>query len=302
MTGAIFDIRRFSTHDGGGIRTTMFFKGCPLSCVWCHNPEGISAKRRPLHFPGKCIGCGICCGLSVHGGMTREAEGIRLHPEREEDWTALIDACPAGALSWDSRIVTVDEAVEELLKDRAFFKYGGGVTLSGGEPLGQPEFATQVLKRLQAEGVHTAIETSLQAGPEALRMVLPYLDLIYADLKIFDDERHKKYVGASNRNILKNLELLLTSDKRSQTIIRTPLIPEYTADPANIAAISRFLSGIYEDVSYELLNYNPLAEAKYHLVDREFCFKENPGRYSAEQMEAFAGVARENGIKTIIIE
>ena len=163
MTGTIFDVRRFSTHDGGGIRTTMFMKGCPLSCVWCHNPEGISVKPRPLHFPTKCMGCGICCRLAEQGGMTREADGVRIHPDRPEDWPALVDACPAGALAWDSRTVTVGQAVEELLKDRAFFKYGGGITLSGGEPLLQPEFAAAVLKRMQEEGVHTAMETSLYA-------------------------------------------------------------------------------------------------------------------------------------------
>ena len=122
MTGTIFDVRRFSTHDGGGIRTTMFMKGCPLSCVWCHNPEGISVKPRPLHFPTKCMGCGICCRLAEQGGMTWEADGVRIHPDRQEDWPTLVDACPAGALSWDSRTVTVGQAVEELLTDRAFFK------------------------------------------------------------------------------------------------------------------------------------------------------------------------------------
>lgn len=302
MTGTIFDVRRFSTHDGGGIRTTMFMKGCPLSCVWCHNPEGISVKPRPLHFPTKCMGCSICCGLAKQGGMTWDEGGVRLHPDRTEDWPALVDACPSGALAWDSRTVTVGQAAEELLKDRAFFKYGGGITLSGGEPLLQPEFAAAVLKRMQEEGVHTAMETSLCAGSEALRMVLPYLDLIYADVKIWDRERHRRYVGASNEQILDNLELLLTSEKRDRAVIRTPLIPEFTAYRENIAGIARLLSGLYPDAAWELLNYNPLAEAKYHLVDREFCFKENPGRYTAEEMEAFARTARENGVRNVIVE
>ena len=302
MTGSVFDIRRFSTHDGEGIRTTVFLKGCPLSCVWCHNPEGMSAHRRSLFFPNKCIGCRTCCKLSIHGGMEDGQGGIRMDASKGEDWDTIIDQCPAGAISWDSREMTVDEVFAEALKDRPFYKYGGGVTISGGEPLAQGGFLLCLLQKLKEEGIHTAVETALYVPTETVREVLPWLDLVYADFKIFDDEAHQRYVGVSNRRIREHLQLLLTSEKKGQAIIRTPMIPGLTDTEGNIASIARFLSGIYPEVSYELLNYNPLAGAKYHLVDREYYFKDNPKRYPKEEMMHFADIARENGVKHVIID
>lgn len=302
IRGTIFDIRRFSTHDGGGIRTTVFLKGCPLSCVWCHNPEGISTRARPLYFKNKCIGCGTCCRLSEKGGVTAGEKGIQLSVEKREDWARIIESCPAGALIWDSRSMTVEEAVEAVMKDAPFYKYGGGVTLSGGEPLLQPEFVLAFLKELKKQGIHTAIETALHVPTETVEAVMPWLDLIYADLKLFDSREHETYVGTPNDRIKKHIRLLLESEKRDAVVIRTPMIPKITDREENIGEISRFISGIYPEVAYEILNYNPLAEAKYHLVDRTYFFKENPTRYSREAMEGFAETARSNGVKNISME
>ncbi len=300
--GTIFDIRRFSTHDGSGIRTTVFFKGCPLSCVWCHNPEGISTRSRPLYFSNKCIGCRICCELSVNGGIVAEGDKIRLDITKQEDWNHIIEECPAGAIVWDSQRMTVDEVVEQVMKDKAFYKHGGGVTLSGGEPLMQPGFALELLKKLKAGNIHTAVETALYVPTETLKAMLPWLDTIYADFKIADPLEHRKYTGVSNEQIKKNLRYLLESEKRGCVIIRTPMIPGITTGKDNIAEISRFISGIYEDVSYEILNYNPLAESKYHLIDKTYYFKDNPKRYSRQAMEKFTGIARSNGVHNIILE
>ena len=153
MKGYVFDFKRFSTHDGNGIRTTIFLKGCTLNCVWCQNPEGISIKQRPLYFPNKCIHCKTCVYLSENGGVTEEDGKIKLDVSKEEDWEHIIDSCPAVALTMDSRKMTVEEVVEEASKDAPFFKYGGGVTLSGGEPLYQHEFAIEVLKELKKKKV-----------------------------------------------------------------------------------------------------------------------------------------------------
>lgn len=302
--GTIFDIRRFSVHDGEGIRTTIFFKGCPLSCIWCHNPEGISVKPRPLYFPNRCIQCGICAGLSVNGGVRLTKEGIRLCANRGEDWSRMVDACPTGALVWDSKRLTAEEVISEAMKDEPFFKHGGGVTLSGGEPLLQPDFALAVLRGLKERGIHTAIETALYAESGAVQRLIPYLDLIYADLKLIDSGRHKQYTGAPNERIKENIRILLKSEKAGRVIIRTPMIPGITADEKNIAGISRFISDICPEVSYELLNYNPLAEAKYHLVGKKFFLKERPEKYSREAMCFFADIAVKNGIKSekLIVE
>ncbi|MGN0466471.1 MAG: glycyl-radical enzyme activating protein [Lachnospiraceae bacterium] len=302
MKGNIFDIRRFSTHDGDGIRTTVFLKGCPLSCVWCQNPEGISVKRRPLYFKNRCIQCGTCAANCEDGGLTLEKNKIILNPSASEDWEKLIYHCPTGAIEMDSRESSVEEIMREIRRDKVFYNHGGGVTLSGGEPLLQWEFAREILRQCQEEGIHTAIETALFVKSEALETVIPYLNMAFADLKLIDDEKHKKYVGTSNELIKKNIEILLRSGIRERVIIRTPMIPEFTASKENIQGIAAFISSIYEEVSYEILNYNPLAEAKYHLVDKKYCFEENPKLYSKEQMQQFGQWAIEAGIKNVMIE
>ncbi len=302
IRGKIFDIRRFSTHDGCGIRTTVFLKGCPLKCVWCQNPEGISTKTYPMHLPSKCINCKTCLFVSRANAVYLKDGTICLRKEVQDDWENIIKECPSGAIVMDSQIYEVDELVRELLKDEVFFKRGGGVTLSGGEPLMQGDFAVELLKRLHKMGIHTAIETSLSVPTSTVERALPYLDLIYADMKIADNEKHKKYVGMSNELIKRNLECILTSKKRENVIIRTPLIPEYTATEENLSEVAKFLSGVYPDVKYELLNYNPLAKAKYHLVDKEYCFVENPEKYTKEQMTGFGEIVKRNGIKNLIME
>lgn len=303
LKARIFDIRRFSTHDGNGIRTTVFFKGCPLSCVWCHNPEGINPKQRVMYFSNHCIGCGNCLRLAKNGGVTlAPTSTIRLDVTKDEDWNSIVDACPSGAMAWDSSWMPVEDVLEQVLKDLPFYRYGGGVTLSGGEPLMQPAFALELLKALKHRGIHTAIETSLFAPSSVLEEILPYLDFVYADCKLFDGEEHQRYTGVPNELIKENLRILLNTKHGENVTIRTPMIPQITATAENIAAISRFLSGINPGVTYELLNYNPLAEAKYHLLDKEYYAKENPGRYSSQDMEAFAQIARNHGIQQVIIE
>ena len=306
-TGRIFDVRRFSTHDGGGIRTTVFFKGCPLRCTWCHNPEGIDFGRRPLWFAGKCIGCGSCAEAARFGGVRRTETGIAVDPAAEEDWDAILDACPTGALRWDSRDVRVDELMELIRRDMPFYAHGGGgATLSGGDPLMQADFARELLLRCREEGVHTAIETELHAPEEAVQAVLPLVDLIYADLKLMDSGLHRQWTGVGNERILSNLEALLTGPLSKQLserlILRTPLIPEITATEENLRAIAAWLAGRNPAVRWELLNYNPLAAAKYPLVGREYGLPAKLPRFSAEQMAAFAELARSAGLKNVFYE
>lgn len=302
MKGYVFDFKRFSTHDGDGIRTTVFLKGCTLNCVWCHNPEGISIKQRPLHYQNKCIHCNTCVHLAKNGGVTEVDGKIKLDISKKEDWEYIVDNCPANALAMDSKMMSVEEVLDEASKDKPFFKYGGGVTLSGGEPLFQHEFAIEILKGLKERGIATTIETASNIETRIYQEAIKYTDHIFADLKIIDSDAHKKYTGVGNELIKTNLKWLLGSKKAENVVIRTPLIPGMTTSEENIAGIAKFISDIYPDVKYELLNYNPLAQGKYEMIDKKFCYEDNPPLYSDDQMRAFGKIATDNGVKNLLLE
>ncbi|MDR0377031.1 MAG: glycyl-radical enzyme activating protein [Spirochaetaceae bacterium] len=303
VPGTIFDIRRFSVHDGQGIRTTVFLKGCPLNCRWCQNPEGLDFASRPVWFEQKCIHCRACtqAAEAYHSSpLCWDHDRLLINDSPFIDDPALFQLpmrlCPTRALVWDSRRVSVGELITELEKDRVFFNHGGGVTLSGGEPLAQPEFTLALLAACRGAGFHTAIETSLFAPAEIVDAAADVSDTIIADCKIFDNERHQEATGQGNALILENLSRLLSGPHASRVLVRTPLIPGFTADDENIGAISAFISGVYADTAYELLNYNPLAAGKYSLTGRKYCFTVNPKPFSAEAMLRFRGVAEKNGI------
>ncbi len=302
--GLIFDIRRFSTHDGEGIRTNVFFKGCPLRCVWCQNPEGLEPYAQPVWFPTRCIGCGICVKTAANGGVKEENGKIVIDRTRQEDWEKIADECPSGAFRLDSKRCTVEEILEKVKQDEVFYRDNGGVTISGGEPLMQGAFAEELLTLLQENGYHTAIETSLQAPLETVKRVMPHVNQIFTDMKLYGEAEHIRYTGMNNRQIKENLRWLLSSDLKDRVTVRTPLIPGMTAVKENLAAIAGYLSGIYPDVKYELLNYNPLAEAKYHNINRDYCFSEaeNPKLYTKQEMREFGEIVKENGIRNLIIE
>jgi pyruvate formate lyase activating enzyme len=285
--GTVFDIRRFSIHDGEGIRTTVFLKGCPLRCAWCQNPEGLDPGIGLLWFSGNCIYCGACgtCGDPRQFIAGTGAE------------TAALENCPTMALRMDGRIMTAGGVLAELEKDAVFYRRGGGITLSGGEPLAQEDFAAAILEAAKGAGFHTAVETSLYAPRKGVDRIAALSDRIFADCKIFDEAEHTAATGASNRIILDNIARLLTGPHAGRVIIRTPLVPGFTASEENIASIARFISGLYPQVRYELLNYNPLAAGKYPLTGREYCFAENPDPYGAEAMETFRAAAKKNGIR-----
>jgi pyruvate formate lyase activating enzyme len=300
--GSVFDIRRFSLHDGGGIRTTVFLKGCPLRCVWCHNPEGLSLEPQLLYLENQCIHCGTCTKAGKTRAITMRDGRLAIDKGATKDWREVIDACPAACLTMDCNEYTVEELVRVVLKDAVFFRHGGGVTLSGGEPLVQKDFVISLLKAFKQAGIHTAVETCLYACWETVREALNYLDLVYADLKVFDAHRHKDLTGVDNGLIKENIRLLLGSAHKDKVVIRTPLIPTMTASQDNIWAIARFLAQIDPAVKYELLNYNPLAKAKYSLVDLKYCFAENPVMYTEQQMNEFRETAKAAGLRNIIAE
>lgn len=303
LAANVVDIRRFSTHDGRGIRTTIFLKGCSLACAWCQNPETISPRIRPVFFRGRCIDCGLC--LEAGGDAVSQDAGGAVHVDTaaEADWETLTRVCPTGAIAYDAKRYTVSELVEIAQRDRVFFGDGGGVTVSGGEPLFLPHFAVALLRALREEGINTAIETALNVREEFLFEALPWVDHVFADCKLIDPEAHRRYTGRGNEQVLANLAALLRSDRRDDVTVRTPLIPGITDTVANIAGIARFISGIHPGVRYELLNYNPLAAAKYDVqphLTYVFDTDENPRMLTRAQLAEFEDLARANGVSNLV--
>lgn len=297
MTGVIFDVKRFAVHDGGGLRSTLFLKGCPLRCPWCQNPEGIDSKPALWHIPASCLRCGGCVAACRFGALTLND---RIHVDRSRCVCcgACVEACPAAAMELSGRAVTAEEAAALLLRDRVFFGSGGGVTLSGGEALAQWEFAREVLSLCKDEGVDTAVESCLFAPRSVIEAMLPVTDHFLVDIKYLDAETHRRVIGADNRQILDNYRFLAESG--ADVLVRTPLIPGFTATEENIRAIARFLRGTDPAARYELLNFNPLCRSKYAALEREYPV--TGGALSRAEMDGFYAILEQEGIQHIIKE
>lgn len=297
----VFDIKRFAVHDGSGLRTTVFFKGCPLRCRWCQNPEGLDRAVRPVYLKKQCIHCGLCARAARPGQLVWDKDHPRLNRE-QSDFDNLVEACPAGAIRADACWFTVDELVAEILADEVFFRRGGGVTFSGGEPFAQGQFLVDLLQACQARGLHTAIESSFYADTRLVRAASACLDQIYCDVKFVDPKLHKAFTGVDNATILDNVRWLLSDPGiRDKVCIRTPLVPGCSGTEKNVREISEFLYELYPGVHYELLNYNPLAPAKYEMTGREY----ELGRlqpFSKEEMDHFRDIVRQAGLTNVVEE
>ena len=260
MKATIFEIKRFAVHDGDGIRTTVFFKGCPLKCVWCHNPEGISKKPEVGYLAQKCIGCGECLSVCPNGAH-EIVNGLHyFHRERCIACGKCADACFGNALVFYGREATVDELTPLLLKDRAYYESsGGGVTLSGGECLLYADFCQELLKRLKENGIHTAVDTCGFISKSALDKVLPYTDVFLYDLKAWNGMVHKHCTGQSNKKILENL--LYLDEKGAKTEVRIPFVPEW--NDSEIANIGAILTKLRHLTKVRVLAYHNYAGSKY---------------------------------------
>lgn len=257
MNGIIFGIKEFTVHDGPGSRITVFLKGCPLRCKWCHNPEGLKTAKQLMYKSNFCSHCGTCYRPCEH--------------EECKPFGRCIHACPNGCLSVAGEEITAEELAERLLKNADILKLmGGGVTISGGEPMLQAEFVCELAEHLGS--THKAIQTSGYTDLETYKKVINRMDYVMQDIKLADEKAHILYTGVSNKNILENVEWLKRSGK--QFVFRIPLIPEITDTEENLRAISE----IVEDCRVELMPYNSLAGAKYSMVGMEYTLPEKKNR------------------------
>ena len=266
MKGRIFEIKRFAVHDGDGIRTTVFLKGCPLSCLWCHNPEGLSKTPQLGYYSDKCIHCGACvaaCPAGAHG----MAQGRHVFDRTKcTACGACREACLGNALVFYGRDMTVEELLPLLLEDREFFENsGGGVTLSGGECLLQADFCAELLKALKAEGIHTAVDTCGAVPRENFEKVIPFTDVFLYDIKAISRDVHKNCTGVFNQQILENLRFL--DEQGAAVEIRIPYVPGY--NDGEMEAIGHLVKSFKQVKKVRVLPYHPYAGSKYRALGME---------------------------------
>ncbi len=260
-TGLLMDVKRFAVHDGPGVRTTLFLKGCPLRCLWCHNPEGISPRPETAYYAHKCMNCGECARVCPSGAQRMDAGGHIFEREMCVACGACEGACLGEAMKLFGRTVTVGEAESIALEDRAFYAHsGGGVTVSGGEPLLQADFVRALFERLKEQGVHTAVDTCGNVPWAAFESVLPFTDLFLFDVKHIDSDAHRALTGAGNERILDNLRRL--SDAGARIEIRMPLVPGANDGMDTLERIGALLGGLNVE-TMRVLPYHALARSKY---------------------------------------
>ncbi len=307
ITGRILHLQRLSTEDGPGLRTTVFFKGCPLHCDWCHNPESISSSLQTQWFSVRCIGCRTCVAACPNGCLSLTEQGLSIDREHCEVCGICVEACPSGAREMVGREVTVDEVLAELLKDRAYYeKSGGGVTLSGGEPTLQPDFAEALLRGLKEQGISTALDTCGLCSTRTLDRLLPYTDLVLFDLKLQDLHAHQKFTGVSNETILENLnhirDFIRSQDRPIRLWIRTPLIPGATCSEENLSAIGRHLSDKLDGTvsRWELCAFNNLCRDQYTRLGLEWKYAATP-LMTHEELNRCEQIAQASGFHPDLI-
>lgn len=263
------NIQRFSVHDGPGIRTTVFFKGCNLRCLWCHNPETFTAKPLLQYHSMKCTACGKCAAVCPNHAVTVRTGEIVTDRALCTACGKCCDGCVAGAREINGRGYEVGEILETVLRDRAYYdKTNGGLTLSGGEPLLQPDGCTELLSAVKREGISTAMETALNVSRQTVDKVLPLVDFIMCDIKAMDTDLHKRLTGCGNERILDNIRYL--SGQGRKMLIRVPVVPTLNDSEENIRAVAEFVNTLPGRHEIEFLKFHSLARDKYASLGMDY--------------------------------
>ena len=300
----VFDIQRFSVHDGPGIRTTVFFKGCSLSCQWCHNPEGLDLNPIIRYDRRLCGYCGRCAERCPAGGITVTPDGVRIERDKCLKCGTCASACIPKALKLSGKLYTIDQLWDQVRRDRPFYATsGGGVTLSGGEPLLQFEQAAALLQKCHEEGVNTAIETAGNYPWSHLEAVLPHCDTIHFDIKGWDPEVCKRCIGSDNKRIIENLtkldQAISEMKKKPALIVRTPIIPDYNFSVEDYKNLAEFLLTLKNLTRLELIPFHNFGEPKYQQVDKDYCFL-GWKNVHAEDLKAYKEAAEATGLPVSI--
>ncbi len=294
-TGLVLNIQRFSVHDGPGIRTTVFMKGCNLCCQWCHNPESISSSVEMQYFPERCKSCGACAQVCEYGAHTFTNDGHVLIREKCVKCGRCADECNFEAMMTSGRTMTVTEVMETVRKDKIYYKNsGGGITVSGGEPLIQWGFVSALLELAKREGIHTAIDTALNVDEEIVKKAAKKADMFLIDIKSTDRDIQKKYTGADNTRIIKNIEYLL--DLGCKMSIRCPVVKGVNDDSENYERIAKMLRGRENVMRVELLPYHNYGIQKAQSIGLNQTEFETPDK---NQIELLKSILEKSKIKTM---
>lgn len=273
--GTIFKIKRFSIHDGPGIRTAVFLKGCPLQCIWCHSPEGLGTDISVWHDNNLCIVCGQCINACPEKAVELSPDPkplISINRNHCQNSGNCVEVCPSNAMQFTGSVKRVSEIMDEIGKDRLYYDTsGGGVTLTGGEPLFQPDFSEALLKACREKHIHTTVETCLFCEKNVIEKILDYIDLFIIDLKILDSDQHNYYTGKPNEVIKDNFRYIAEAGR--PIIVRIPLVKGITDMQENLDSIVKFVHETDQTIQVELISYNPLAGNNYDKLGVPFLLK-----------------------------